>query len=212
MTPKWIRLSVAAAAMLGMAASSSLALAQNSSAESGAVPQTRSAEPGSTAAAHSSSKVSRRDREFMSVATRGNLAEIAAGHLAQKKSDNEQVKSFGERMVSDHSAANDQLTALAQKLDVKLPQKPSRRDENRMKKLEGMSGTKFETAYAHDMIRDHRADIKAFEREAEHGTNPEVKQFAQSTLPTLKEHLSLAERLPGEHRAASAAGAPPAER
>ncbi|MGH8226725.1 MAG: DUF4142 domain-containing protein [Steroidobacteraceae bacterium] len=148
----------------------------------------------------------------MSVAARGNLAEIATGHLAQKKSDNEQVKSFGERMVKDHSATNDQLTALARNLDIKLPQKPSRRDENRMKKLEGMSGTKFETAYAHDMIRDHRADIHAFEREAEHGTNPEVKQFAQSTLPTLKEHLSLAEQLPGEHRAASAAGTPPAER
>lgn len=211
MTPKWIRLSIAATAMLGMAAGGSLALAQSSSTESGSVPHTRSAEPGSEAA-HSSAKLSRRDREFMSNAARGNLAEIAAGHLAQKKSENEQVKSFGERMVSDHSAANDKLMALAQNLDVKLPDKPSRRAENRMKKLEGMSGTKFETAYAHDMIRDHRTDIEAFEREAEHGTNPEVKQFAQTTLPTLKEHLSLAEQLPGEHRAASAAGTPPAER
>jgi putative membrane protein len=41
-----------------------------------------------------------------------------------------------------------------------------------------------------DMVKDHTKDVAEFQREAKSGSNPDIKQFASSTLPTLESHLS----------------------
>jgi putative membrane protein len=44
-----------------------------------------------------------------------------------------------------------------------------------------------------DMVKDHKDDISEFQKEANHGGDPDLKAFAQKTLPTLQEHLRLAQ-------------------
>ncbi len=156
------------------------------------------AESGASATGTSDVHLSRADRTFLREAARGDFAEIQAGQLAEQQARGESVKTFADRMVKDHSAVNDKLTTLAQSLSVTLPTKPSRTDVKQMDKLKGLSGAAFDRAYARNMVRDHRMDIRAFEHEAKYGTNSDVKSFAEATLPVLREHLSLAEQLPGE--------------
>jgi putative membrane protein len=198
----------AAVAMLSMGLCAGVAMAQAQTSPAPAATQTNPSATASGTGATVSSTLSKSDRRFMREAAEGNMAEVQLGRLAEQNSQDPSVKAFGERMVKDHSQANDQLTTVAQNLNVTLPASPSKSDQKAMDKLSGLSGAAFDKAFARDMVKAHRMDIRAFEHEAKDGRDSQVKQFAESTLPTLREHLALAEKLPGapEHRTASAAG------
>jgi putative membrane protein len=135
------------------------------------------------------------DKDFVREAAQGSAAEVALGRMAQEKGSSDAVKEFGKRMVDDHSKAEEELRQVAQmaKLDVRsdMPKKAKKAQD----KLSKLSGADFDRAYAKMMVSDHKEDIKAFEREAHSGAVPAVKDFAAKTLPTLQEHLKLAEQL-----------------
>lgn len=60
-------------------------------------------------------------------------------------------------------------------------------------RLSKLNGAAFDREYMSDMVKDHRADVAEFEKEANTARDPDVKAFAAKTLPTLQEHLRLAE-------------------
>jgi putative membrane protein len=133
------------------------------------------------------------DQTFMNKAAQGGMAEVELGKLAETHASSDAVKNFGRRMVQDHSKANDELKRIAGRENVSLPTSLDAKDQATMDRLSRLSGAAFDRAYINDMVKDHRADIAEFQREADHGSDPEVKQFASTTLPTLQEHLRLAE-------------------
>jgi len=135
------------------------------------------------------------DQTFLKKAAQGGMAEVELGQLAVQKASSDQVKQFGQRMVDDHSKANDQLKQLAQQEHVKLPTQPSAKDKATKAKLENLSGKEFDEAYMSDMLKDHKKDVAEFERESKNAKDPAVKDFAQRTLPTLREHLKQAQRI-----------------
>jgi putative membrane protein len=151
--------------------------------------------------------LSSEDKHFISEAAEGGLAEVELGHMAADKGESARVKEFGQRMVTDHSQANDKLKDIAQKLGVSVPDHMSATEYAEKTKLKAYSGGHFDRAYMDAMVKDHQDDIAAFRREARDGQNPEIKAFAAKTLPTLEQHLHLAERVNGEiTRQASAGG------
>ena len=164
----------------------------------------KSTDQSGSSGAMSGSKSS--DATFLKKAAAGGLAEVELGQLAQQKASSEEVKKFGERMVTDHTKANDELKAVAQKENVELPQEPSAKDKATKAKLEKLSGAQFDQAYMKDMVKDHRTDVSEFEHESNSAKDPAVKSFATQTLPVLKEHLREAEKLsPMQKKTASAA-------
>ncbi len=134
------------------------------------------------------------DSAFVKEAAAGGMAEVDMGKLAQEKAGNDQVKQFGSRMVQDHSKANDELKQVAGAKGVQLPAAPDAKAQAEMKKMQSLSGSAFDKHYMDHMVADHKQDIAAFEKEAKSGKDPEVKAFAEKTLPTLKEHLQLAQQ------------------
>jgi putative membrane protein len=134
------------------------------------------------------------DSAFVREAAAGGMAEVAMGKLAQEKAANNQVKQFGARMVQDHAKANDELKQVAGAKGVQLPTGPDTKDQAEIKTMQSMSGAAFDKHYMDHMVADHKQDIAAFEKEAKSGKDPEVKAFAEKTLPTLKEHLQLAQQ------------------
>ena len=143
------------------------------------------------AGASEKSGLSGADKQFVMHAAEGGQAEVALAKLAQQKASNAEVKSFAERLERDHSQANDELKSLASQKQITLAEKPSAAAA----KLEKLSGAAFDKAYITAMVSDHQKDVRAFERQAEHGADAEIKAFASKTLPTLKEHLQQAEQL-----------------
>ncbi|MGO4883990.1 MAG: DUF4142 domain-containing protein [Bryobacteraceae bacterium] len=104
------------------------------------------------------------------------------------------MKEFGTRMVTDHTQINDEFKSLAASNAITLPEHLDAKDEATMKHLGSLHGAAFDRAYMEDMVNDHRQDIAEFEREANHGTDSDIKAFASKTLPTLQEHLKMAEQ------------------
>jgi putative membrane protein len=135
------------------------------------------------------------DQQFADNACEGGMAEVKLGQLAQDKGENQAVKDFGKRMVTDHTKANDDLKAAAQKDNITLPDKMSAHDQAQYDRLSKLSGEAFDRAYARDMVRDHREDIAAFKHEADDGKVTGIKDFASQTLPTLEDHLKDARQM-----------------
>jgi putative membrane protein len=135
------------------------------------------------------------DRDFIHKAAQGGMMEVAAGKLATQRAMDPAVKSFGQKMVSDHSAANDMLKSLAAAKNVPLPESVSEEEHTALGKLEGLNGTEFDKTYSQMMVKDHVTDISDFEKEAKNSQDPEVKAFAEETLPTLRHHLMMANQL-----------------
>lgn len=136
------------------------------------------------------------DETFLKKAAQGGMAEVELGQLAVQKASSDQVKQFGQRMVDDHSKANDQLKQLAEQEHVKLPTQPSAKDKATKAKLENLSGKEFDEAYMSDMLKDHKKDVAEFDRESKNAKDPAVKNFVEQTLPTLREHLKQAQQIP----------------
>jgi putative membrane protein len=135
------------------------------------------------------------DTDFLQKAAQGGLAEVELGQLAQQKASSPEVKQFGERMVNDHTKANDQLKQVAEKEHVNLPQDLDAKDKMTKARLEKLSGEQFDRAYMRDMVKDHRKDISEFQRESQNAQDPGLKNFVTQTLPTLREHLKQAEKI-----------------
>jgi putative membrane protein len=133
------------------------------------------------------------DQSFLKKAGEGGMAEVKFGELAQKDGTSAAVKHFGERMVTDHTKLNDEAKSLAGRKNISLPTSVSMKDEASYKMLQAKSGESFDKAYIQDMIKDHKADIADFQKEADSGSDPDIKAWASQALPTLREHLKLAE-------------------
>jgi putative membrane protein len=144
-------------------------------------------------ATQASAALSGTDRDFAQKAAAGGLAEVSLGQLAQQNGNSEQVKEFGQRMVTDHSQANQELQQIAQQENLTLPTEPGSKDQALQKRLNGLKGTAFDSAYAQDMVKDHQQDVAEFRKEAQSGQDPALKAFAQKTLPVLQQHLQMAQ-------------------
>lgn len=143
-----------------------------------------------------SEKLSHADREFIEDAAKGGMFEVQSGQLAQQKASDPAVKEFANKLVQDHSKANDELKQIAQAKGVTLPDKEKWGERREAKKLEKLSGAAFDREFAMRSVTDHRKDIKDFEKAASKVKDPELKAWAEKQLPTLREHLAMAEKLP----------------
>jgi len=136
------------------------------------------------------------DQKFLMMAAQGNIAEIQMAQLAKQKSPgNNQVQNYAQRIIEDHTTANNQITQIVQKKGLTMPKSPPAEAQAMMKKMKAMSGAKFAKMYIQDMVKDHTKDIADYENEAKHGYDDDIKTYAVNTLPTLQRHLQLAQTL-----------------
>ena len=138
------------------------------------------------------------DSAFVTKALEGGNAEVELGTLAEQRASNDKVKQFGRQMVTDHTKAEDELKGLASSKGMNVPSSMDTKSETAKTRLSRLSGAAFDRAYMEDMVSDHEHDVTAFRKEAEHGTDPDIKAFASKTLPILEEHLRKAQETLGE--------------
>jgi len=178
-----------AAALLALGASAPFAYAAGTTGSSSDKTATNT---GSSKTA-SSSELKSTDKKFIEEAARGGMAEIQLGQLAQQKASNDQVKQFASRMVTDHNKANDQLKKVAQDKGITPPSSLDKDAQKEYDKLSKMSGADFDREYMSHMVKDHKKDVSEFRSEARSASDPQVKDFAASTLPTIEQHLQMAQ-------------------
>jgi putative membrane protein len=132
------------------------------------------------------------DKDFMMKAAQGGMAEVMLGQIASSKGTSPDVKNFGNRMVSDHGKANDELKQLAQNKGMALPADVDDESKKMSDKLSTLSGKDFDKAYINGMVDDHEKDVKEFEKASTDAKDPDLKAWVTKTLPTLQDHLKMA--------------------
>jgi putative membrane protein len=142
-------------------------------------------------------KVAGDDASFMKGVAIVGMAEVKLGELAAEKAGNADVKEFGSMMVTDHGKANEALKALATSKGVELPADLDAKHKSAYAKLSKLSGAEFDKEYISEMVKGHKKAVSDFEKASKSAKDPEVKAFAEKTLPTLQHHLERAEALSG---------------
>ncbi len=135
------------------------------------------------------------DQQFVRTASLRGLAEVRLGKLAAAKGESVEVKQFGQRMVDDHSRANDQLMQLAGIKGITIPAQLPREHRAKVDRLSRLAGAAFDRAYIQEMVRGHSDAIAIFERQIKGGQDQDIKNFAASTLSLLRDHLQEARKI-----------------
>jgi len=142
------------------------------------------------------------DRRFVMEAAHGGMAEVELGKLAAEKGSSDTVKQFGKRMADDHAKASDEIKDFAQKKGLTLPTDLDARHKQLRDRLAKLSGADFDRAYANEMVKDHKKDVADFKREAKAAKDPDLKAWAEKTVPTLEDHLKQAQDMQAQVKSA----------
>jgi putative membrane protein len=132
------------------------------------------------------------DMAFAREAAIGGMAEVELGNLAKQKASSNDVKQFGDRMVTDHGKGGDELKQWAQSKNLTLPAELDAKHKALRDRLAKLPPEAFDRQYMNEMVMDHQHDVMAFKREAASGKDADLKAWAARTLPTLEEHLKMA--------------------
>lgn len=130
------------------------------------------------------------DTAFFNAAARADNFEIAAGQLAQTNASRKDLRSFGQRMVNDHSQSLTTLAAIGQNKGLVAPTDISDADQVALAGLTGKTGRAFDEDYVQEMFVGHQADIDLYRSYTEVGSDPDLVAFAQQQLRVLRTHLT----------------------
>jgi predicted outer membrane protein len=129
-----------------------------------------------------------KDRQFIEKAASGGLAEIKMARLALDKAQSNEVRTFAQRMIDDHSKANDRLKEIATKNGMMLPTSLDSEDQKIYEKLALMSGREFDKQYMKVMKKDHDKDVKDFETRR---SRSRMRRCANSPRPRCRRSRSI---------------------
>lgn len=133
------------------------------------------------------------DKAFVQAASMSGSTEIDAAKLATKQSQDKDVKNFAHHMMLDHTKLTLQLK-MAAPHGVTVPKDNS--DTAVLDSLKGLKGKEFDTAYIQKVgLEGHQKAVEAFQKEAQDGQNADLKKAAQKALPTIQQHLKMAQDL-----------------
>jgi putative membrane protein len=180
------------------------AVAQNTG-TSGTAATNRDTTANSTTAASStrtgaSAKVASADQKMMRDIAHANISEIAAGKLALEKSQSDDVKSFAQKMIDDHTKAQQELQTLADSKGVKLPTEPDAKHKAMAKMMSALKGDAFDKRYLKQGgLNDHENTHKLLERVQAKAKDADLQAYAAKTISAVDQHLTLAEETAGKH-------------
>jgi len=135
------------------------------------------------------------DRDFLENAAQAGHLEVEGSRLALDKARSPEVKRFAQKMIEDHGKAGQELAALAKHKGYDAPTGPSVMQKARLQAL-GLRDDGFDKAYADEIgVGAHEQAVELFEKASNEVKDPDIRQFAIQTLPTLQQHLQMAKSL-----------------
>ncbi len=130
------------------------------------------------------------DEEFVIKAASGGMFEVESSKIAQDSAKSNEVKQFAQQMITDHTKANQKLKDIAKKANLGVPTKMTDQHQQMIQKIKSAEGNQFDPVYLDAQLKAHQQTVDLFENASKTLKNPDLKAFAEKTLPTLKDHLS----------------------
>jgi putative membrane protein len=141
--------------------------------------------------------LAQQDQMFINFAARSDAFEIQTSQVAQQKARSPRVKDLAQKLVSDHQQADQQLMQLAQTKGFTPDATLTQQQQAVLSRLSADRPAAFDRDYLRAQIQAHDDAITQFQNEVQTGQDNDLKSFAQSTVPTLQQHLDAARALAG---------------
>ena len=136
-----------------------------------------------------------KDKIFLRHAAEGGMAEVKLGQLATQKASSDDVKAFGQKMVDDHTMLNNEMAPIADSMGVRTPKGLNKEAQAEYDKLNGLSGTDFDTEYLTAMVKDHHKDLHEFREEVASTTDATLKAAVEKGQSVIREHTMMVDKL-----------------
>ena len=142
-----------------------------------------------------SGTLSEADKNYLEKDRRGAAYELESAKLAVSKTSREDVKSYAQKLVNDHSGYNAALEKLGKEQGMTLPTEPDAADKAHLADLEKLNGKAFDTLYIKEALRINAEDKKAAEKEKSETKDQAIKDFIAKFADMDAEHEKLAKQL-----------------
>ncbi len=133
------------------------------------------------------------DRDFVIKAEDGNMLQVSLGEMAGQRAASSEVKQFGQKMATDQLLSSNKLLEIAKKDNLQVPEDMDRAEHETLNHLQRLNGRDFDRAYMKQVVDNYKHDMALYEQMAKEGGNPDLKNFAQQNLQTMREHLRMAQ-------------------
>lgn len=136
------------------------------------------------------------DQQFVDFAAQTDMVEANLGQLAGNVAESQQVKDYGQTLVTDHTNDYQQLTAAAKQANLNVPTAIDAAQNKKMiDPFQKLKGAAFDKKYIHEMVAGHEQAIQVYKKESTGAQNDSIKTYAQTAIPVLEKHLSAAKDL-----------------
>lgn len=136
------------------------------------------------------------DQQFVNFAAQTDMVEANLGQLAESVASSQQVKDYGQTLVTDHTNDFHQLYSVAQQANLNVPSAiDAQHDKTMIVPFKKLKGAAFDHRYIQEMIAGHTKAIAVYKKEAADAQNPALKSYAEQALPVLQKHLDGAKAL-----------------
>lgn len=142
-----------------------------------------------------SSAFAQSSAEFINDASAKGMADIEASRLAHQKSESKAIKDYTIVVINDRTTANQHLAKIAKQLDLPVAPREEVVDKAKTLMPEVQDGAAFDQAYAESQVKTTQDAIEQLQQTAQTTDVPEIKAFAEETLPKLQNHLQMAKAL-----------------
>ncbi|WP_120992994.1 DUF4142 domain-containing protein [Stutzerimonas urumqiensis] len=136
---------------------------------------------------------------FVDQASAKGIAEIETAKMALDKSQAEDIRTFAQRMIDDHTQSNQKLAKLAQEKNLEMSDQATLMDMAKAMILKLRDGEDFNAAYANNQVVAHEQTIELYREYVQNAENPDLVTFAETMLPKLEEHLQMAKALQAKY-------------
>jgi len=132
------------------------------------------------------------DEAFVTQLGHGSNAEVKLSEMALSKSGDPKVREFAQRMVTDHTKINKELTHLGHQLHLRVPSSPDGAHARAASSMAKLHGGEFDRAYMAQMVSDHAETISLLQDMSKNAKEPQLRDWASKQIPTIQEHLDMA--------------------
>jgi putative membrane protein len=135
-------------------------------------------------------------QNFVTEAAQSDMFEIQSSKMALTSAD-APTKAFAQKMIDDHTKTTAELKAAVGNGEARasLPTDMSSAQESMLAKLRDLQGANFDKQYHGAQVSGHKDAVSLFRRYSRDGADAQLKDWAGKTLPTLQQHLEMAQNL-----------------
>ncbi|MGD0181696.1 MAG: DUF4142 domain-containing protein [Terriglobales bacterium] len=138
------------------------------------------------------------DTYFVTQTSLGTPFQVDSGRIAETKGTTQAIHGYADLMVSSHIAVNNALLAiLKNKAPVPPPTLLRAAYATMVSTLQHETGQTLDADYVRGQVNYQKGNTALYEYEIANGSDPDLKAFAQETLPKIQDHLARALKLQG---------------